>query len=204
MGGVLSHMLVADFGDLLWNEISDIPLDEFNIDSEAKQKLVDLAYFEPDEGITRVVYMSAPHLGANMAKASFSVWASDLATLPTNLVQQTTAILTPNLTGHLKLHIGKKITAIQSLRPDSPTALALAKAPYKKGVIYHSIIGDRGKGDTPNSSDGIVEYWSSHQEGAASELIVPTGHGSYKSPLAFDEMKHILREHAGLPQPESE
>ncbi len=139
-----------------------------------------------------------------MANASFSVWASSFVTLPLSLVQQTAAILSPDVAIQLKFNLGKKITAVQSLRPDSPVALALGKAPYKDGVIYHSIIGDRGKGDTPNSSDGIVEYWSSHQEGAASELIVPTGHGSYKSPLAFDEMKRILREHADLPQPKSE
>lgn len=204
MGGVLTHMLVADFGDIYWNEISDIPIDELKIDPEARKKILSLAYFDPDEGITRVVYMSAPHLGADMAKASFSALASTLVTLPASLVQQTAAILTPALKEHLKLNIGKKITAIQSLRPDSPTALALGKAPYKEGVIYHSIIGDRGKGDTPKSSDGIVEYWSSHQEGAASELIVPTGHGSYKSPLATDEMKRILRQHANLRQPKSE
>jgi hypothetical protein len=44
----------------------------------------------------------------------------------------------------------------------------------------------------------VVEYWSSHQEGAASEIIVPTGHSSYKHPDAIAEFKRILREHAGL------
>ena len=30
------------------------------------------------------------------------------------------------------------------------------KIPITPGIPYHSIIGDRGKGDTPNSSDGVV------------------------------------------------
>ena len=41
------------------------------------------------------------------------------------------------------------------------------KLPIASGVPYHSIIGDRGRGDTPKSSDGVVPYWSSHLDGAA-------------------------------------
>jgi hypothetical protein len=63
-------------------------------------------------------------------------------------------------------------------------------------VPYHSILGDRGRGDTPNSSDGFVPYSSSHLDGANSELIVPTGHDAYESPLAVDEVKRILKKHA--------
>lgn len=54
---------------------------------------------------------------------------------------------------------------------------------------------DRGRGDAPGGSDGVVEYWSSHQPGAVSELIVPTGHSSYTHPAAVAELKRILREH---------
>jgi hypothetical protein len=43
----------------------------------------------------------------------------------------------------------------------------------QKEDVHHSIIGDRGKGDTPNSSDGVVPYWSSHLATAKSEKIVP-------------------------------
>jgi hypothetical protein len=38
---------------------------------------------------------------------------------------------------------------------------------------YHSIIGDRGKGDLPNSPDGLVPYWNADLNCAKSELIVP-------------------------------
>jgi hypothetical protein len=62
----------------------------------------------------------------------------------------------------------------------------------KKGVPYHSIIGDRGKGDTPESSDGVVPYWSSHLDGAASEKIVPSGHGSNENPEGIEEFRRIL------------
>ena len=56
----------------------------------------------------------------------------------------------------LKIPLDKKVTSVQSLLPGAPMVAALDIAPYHKGVTYHSIIGDRGKGNTPNSSDGAV------------------------------------------------
>jgi hypothetical protein len=65
--------------------------------------------------------------------------------------------------------------------------------PFRAGVRRHSIIGDRGKGDTPHSSDGVVPYWSSHLEPVDSEKIVPHHHGVPDHPEAAAEVKRILR-----------
>jgi hypothetical protein len=70
---------------------------------------------------------------------------------------------------------------------------ALNKLPITPGIPYHSIIGDRGRGDTPNSSDGVVPYWSSHLSGAQSELIVNSDHGAQCNPQAIREVARILR-----------
>ncbi len=198
MGGVLTHLLVADVGNNLWAQVSDLPIEELPLTEKQAARARELAFFEPDPAVKRVVYMSAPHRGAEMATASLPGMISQLVSLPTDILMDTQALLTPAAIPHLKIDLSEKVTSVQSLRPDSPISVTLDQSPYKKGVIYHSIIGDRGKGDTPNSSDGVVEYWSSHQEGAASELIVPTGHTSYTHPKAVAEVKRILRVHAGL------
>ena len=65
------------------------------------------------------------------------------------------------------------------------------------GIPYHSIMGDRGHGDTPNSSDGIVPYWSSHLDGARSELIVNSDHGAQYNPQAIREVARILKRNLG-------
>jgi hypothetical protein len=67
--------------------------------------------------------------------------------------------------------------------------------PMAKRIPYHSIIGDRGRGDTPNSSDGVVPYWSSHLGGVESEKIVPSKHGANQNPEAIAEVMRILKEH---------
>ena len=68
--------------------------------------------------------------------------------------------------------------------------------PMTQAVRYNTIIGDRGRGDSPNSSDGVVPYWSSHMNGAQSEHIVPSGHGAHQDPQAIAEVLRILKANA--------
>lgn len=83
--------------------------------------------------------------------------------------------------------------SVDTLEPKDRFVRAVDKLPITPGIPYHSIMGDRGRGDTPNSSDGIVPYWSSHLDGAKSELIVNSGHGAQYNPQAIAEVKRILR-----------
>ena len=83
--------------------------------------------------------------------------------------------------------------SIDTLAPNNRFVLEINKFPIARGIPYHSIIGDRGRGDTPNSSDGVVAYWSSHLDGAQSELIVPSNHSSPRNPQAIAEVERILK-----------
>ena len=68
--------------------------------------------------------------------------------------------------------------------------------PLVPGIPYHTIAGDRGRGDAPDSSDGLVPYWSSHLPGAISEKIVPSHHNAQQHPVAFEEVHRILQLHS--------
>jgi hypothetical protein len=81
------------------------------------------------------------------------------------------------------------------LSPKNPLLLTLDKLPIE--AAHNSIIGDRGRGDTPQSSDGVVLYWSSHVASAQSELVVPTDHGAMNHPKAVQEIKCILLQQLG-------
>ena len=199
MGGVLSNMLITDFDTRIWREISDGPFEVVAADWPNKEAASGLLFFNYDEATQRAVFFSTPHRGANMANSNLAGALSQLAKLPKNVLLGTANFVTKGSREGLKYQSkARKLTSVQSLRPDSPILLAMDKSPKKPGVYYHSIIGDRGKGDAPESSDGVVDYWSSHLEGAESELIVPTDHRSYKDPGAVEELKRILRLHAGL------
>lgn len=201
MGGILAHTLVVDMEDHLWKQFNEnATLEQLPIEEAKKAELRKLVFFEPDQAARRAVYFSAPHRGAYMAEKGIAESLSKLAKLPSQMMRESSILLDPAISTRRSTALRMKgtYTSAQSLMPGAPMVAALDKAPYHKGVIYHSVMGDRGKGDTPNSSDGIVEYWSSHQAGAASELIVPTDHSSYKDPKAIEELKRILREHVGI------
>jgi hypothetical protein len=130
-----------------------------------------------------------------MALGTLGTIAIRLISLPVDLVSTTV-----NTVGNSVAVItgdAKRIpNSIDGLSPKNPTVKVLDSRPIE--VPHHSIIGDQGKGDTPNSSDGVVDYWSSHLKSAKSEKIVPGPHGSCELPETIDELQRLLRIHAGL------
>ena len=89
----------------------------------------------------------------------------------------------------------KEFTGLNDLDPDSSFIQALGSSRIKEGVVCHSIIGDRERADHAGGSDGIVPYSSSHLDGAASEVIVRSGHSVHRSPAAMRELLRILLLH---------
>ena len=110
-----------------------------------------------------------------MASGGIGRLAISLISLPLNLATTLHDAVTEaelvQITGSKRLP-----NSVYGLKPNNPAFKVLNSAPIS--VPYHSIIGDRGKGDSPNSTDGVVPYWSSHFDKAQSEVIVPGPDGS--------------------------
>ena len=73
-------------------------------------------------------------------------------------------------------------------------ALKLLNALELPKIPYHTIVGNT-EGTLPGGSDGVVEYASSHLDGAASEVVIKNGHSVQQNPLAIQEIRRILLEH---------
>lgn len=197
MGGNVARILATDIGDRLWNQIADVPFDRLRLAPGDREVLRAGIFWKPLPGVKNVIFVATPHRGARMADASFAQWANRLVRLPGDLLglqSRFFSALTDELQGHVALPA--RVTGIDTLSPESPLFKAWEGVPLANGAKFYSIIGDRGRGDTPNSSDGIVGYWSSHLEGAQSELIVPTGHDAQAYPGTEKEIIRILREQA--------
>ena len=81
-----------------------------------------------------------------------------------------------------------------ALSPRQPMLQILADLALGYSPTLHSIIGDRGReGPIGESSDGVVEYWSSHLDEAATETIVPAGHAMLSKPEVIEETEKLLR-----------
>lgn len=203
MGGVITRMNAIEIGDHLWNEISDKPFADLNLDDDDRAELEERIFWKPIPTMHRSIYFSAPHRGATMADSSLANFGMRLIRFPGDVFRFQKRML-ETLGGFLVLDfdVSKLFNSIGSLSPSNPIYAALDASEFKPDFKYDTVVGDRGRGDTPDSSDGIVGYWSSHLDGAEDELIVPTGHESFTHPDAIRFTGEILREHErSVPQP---
>jgi pimeloyl-ACP methyl ester carboxylesterase len=195
MGGMLTHDQVVTLTQAAWEKQMGEKA-KVIFDQQPKGSLIVRATtFRANPRIQRVVFICTPHRGSDMASGGLGKFAISLINLPGQL----TAVMKDAFTSAelLKLTGSKRLpNSVLGLRPSNPSLPVINNAPIS--VPYHSIIGDRGRGDTPNSSDGVVAYWSSHLDGAKSELIVPGPHGSCELPQTIDELDRILRLNLGL------
>lgn len=189
MGGLLSRMQVIDPGRKIWDTQFGAEADKLYAKLPANHLAKRALIFPPDPDIGREIYIAVPHRGSGLADKSLTTWFIKLLKLPTTITSAFIDIPS-NLIDRGKL------TSVAGLSPTNPLFKALDEIPIR--VPHHSIIGDRGRGDTPTSSDGVVRYWSSHLDSAQSEVIVPAGHGAYKDPGAIRELRRILLLHAGI------
>ena len=131
-----------------------------------------------------------------MATGIISSLANLLIREPTLSSQASEEMLRATNTVESELRPMRRANSVDSLSPKSRFLHAMNDIPITPGVAYNTIIGDRGRGDSPNSSDGVVPYWSSHMKGAQSEDIVPSDHSAHQNPQAIEDVLRILKRYA--------
>ncbi|HRJ71463.1 MAG TPA: alpha/beta fold hydrolase [Terrimicrobiaceae bacterium] len=192
MGGLITSLLVREGGMKLWTQFSDEKESELPLSADARKILLRMFFFQPREDIAKVVFISTPHRGSQLASLRISTFFAKFIQLPMTPLYKYRARVFAAMRPDIRKHLTPPYNSIRFLQARNPILLAILKLPMHPGVPYHSIIGDQGKGGTPDSSDGVVPYWSSHLEGAASEKIVPSGHGANENPDGIAELKRIL------------
>ena len=190
MGGIISRAEASGSGgNAVFNGV-------FGTDAPGVAKrlqkaplLRDSLIFERDKNVRRVVFVCVPHRGSNIALAGPVGFFASLIRLPNNIINAVEEVADVVTT----LDLRRPPTSIAGLSPRSPFLRALNARPID--VPHHTILGDRGRGNSPHSSDGVVPYSSGHLDTAESELVVPSDHGSFRHPAAIAEMRRILHEH---------
>jgi Alpha/beta hydrolase family len=186
MGGLLSRMQVISPGRKLWDTILGDEADAVHATMPADHIIRRSLIFQANPQIGRAVFVCVPHRGSGLADMTFAGTFSRLIRVPGRVVTAITDLPEAILKN-------RPMTGIAGLSPANPLFEALEKTPIT--VPHHSIIGDRGRGDSPNSSDGVVPYSSAHLASAESERIVPGPHGSHDIPETIQELERILELH---------
>lgn len=192
MGGCISRLLITDTDDKLWMQIFKKPPEQVPLSPESRKLFSDALIFQHRPEIGRVIFISAPLRGSELASNWLGRIGSSLVRSPIALLKAGREMFKTTTFGSGELKLKRIPNSVDTLAPTNRFVIAINTIPITPGIPYHTIMGDRGKGDAPNSSDGIVPYWSSHMQGAKSELIVPSGHGAHQNPEAIQEVRRIL------------
>ena len=200
MGGLICRLMVTDAGDKIWRTFFATPPAKTPLAGETRKVLEKAFIFNHRPDVQRVIFISTPHRGSKLATSWIGRIGAAFVRTPqgfSSIYASTKPLLIADPAAR---PLNRMPNSVDTLEPNDRFVEAVNKLPIACGIPYHSIIGDRGRRDTPNSSDGVVPYWSSHLEGAQSELIVNSDHGAQYNPQAIREVARILR--LNLTEPE--
>jgi pimeloyl-ACP methyl ester carboxylesterase len=192
MGGLVTRLMVTDSGTIFWDRYFGKPPEQVPMNAKDKQVVESVLIFRPRSNVSRVIFCSTPHRGAGLATNWVGRLGIAITRLPVSMLSLGVSAAKYVATPGDSARKPRFPTSIDTLSPKNPFVQTMNTLPIADHVPYHSIIGDRGRGDTPHSSDGVVPYWSSHLDGAQSEKIVPSEHGSHQNIQGMEEIHRIL------------
>jgi hypothetical protein len=194
---LLTKMMAAESGLRMWRVISDRPVDELAGDAEDRDRFRSALIFKPRPEVRRVVFIATPHRGSRVDQGPLGHLGSRLIRLPDPLRASYRRLIDRNAPDFFTERFRKGLpTSVDELEWRSPILVGLEELRLGTAITAHSIIADRGEPPKVGGSDGIVPYESAHVEGAASELLVSSGHLCQDRPAVISEVRRILLEHA--------
>jgi pimeloyl-ACP methyl ester carboxylesterase len=217
-GGLLTRLQVVSSGTRFWDNFSDKSFEEVDIKPETRETIGRAFFFERQEFIERVIFISTPHRGSFLADTRLGNFASRLAHAPTNLLSQSTDLARAGVdlvgsavdgsrgffglfsrqdeNARLERRLGRLPSSVDNMQPESPFTITLQSIPVDPPVYAHSIIPVLGNPPPEGQDDGVVAYSSAHLEEAQSEFIVfQSGHSTQAHPDTIQETRRILLEH---------
>ncbi len=201
MGGCISRLMITDTGDKIWQDIFGKSPSDTPLSTETRKLFSDALIFKKREDVSRVIFIAAPLGGSDIASGGLARFASSLVKSPVTLLKAgSEALQFVTATGD-SLNLKRMPNSVDTMSPKNRFVQAINKIEPAPDIPYHVIVGDRGKGGNPDRTkpvkgDGFVPYWSSHMDGAQSELTVPSSHGAHQNQQAIDEVKRVLTLHA--------
>jgi pimeloyl-ACP methyl ester carboxylesterase len=193
MGGMICRLMATDARDKIWRDYFGTAPAKTPLTGETRHLLDEMLVFNHRPEVKRVIFISTPHRGSALASGWIGRIGASLVRTPQFLAPVYTSARPILIADPAARQLNRMPNSVDTLDPHDRFVEAVNKLPLVPGIPYDSIIGDRGRGDTPNSSDGVVPYWSSHLEGAQSEAIVDSNHSSLAKPATIREVERILK-----------
>ncbi len=205
-GGLLTRLQVIDSGDAFWRTLSDVPLEDLELDDETRALLDRTMFFEAQPQLRRAVFMATPHRGSFVAGSRRVGLASHLVRMPVRLGRASADLFrSDDPEAEARRKIDRLPTSTDDMSPGAPFLRAVQERPFHPRVTVHSIIAVTDEDDPPEGQDDhVVDYESAHLEEAASEKVVISDHSVQRHPDAVAELRRILLLHLNERDPRRE
>ena len=134
MGGCMSRLLITDTGDKLWMKLFKKPPEQVPLSPEAREIFTEALIFRHRPEIGRVIFISAPLRGSDLASNWVGRIGSSLVRAPSTLLSagDSAIKITTFHSGDLKL---KRIpNSVDTLAPNNPFVKAINTIPITPGI----------------------------------------------------------------------
>jgi pimeloyl-ACP methyl ester carboxylesterase len=196
LGGVIARMLCVDSGTRLWDAAFLAPPDRVHASAADIEALQAVFLFDAYPGVTRAIFIAAPHRGSPRAANWFGRLMRVVVGKRTREIQalqriarEDPASVRPEL---LPSYRDGALNSITTLQVAQPVRAAGEKLMPRADIPYHTIAGALPRSDP--KGDGVVPLDSARLDGAQSTLVLPADHYLYDNPDAIAEVLRILRE----------
>ena len=196
LGGVVARMLCVESGDALWSTAFTVPPQTVQANTADGTDIESVFRFQPYPGISRAIFMAAPHRGSPNADLWLGRLFRALVGGRSPEIQSLSRFARdhPDMV-HEALRVTyqqARVNSISTLQVSQPIRRAGESLMPVAGIDYHTIAAFLP--DEEPASDGAVPLSSALLPGAASTLVVKSGHDIYDHDQAVVEVLRILRE----------
>ena len=198
MGGIIARLLVSDANltKKALSMMSNRQLNKYKNIPIVSQRLT----LKDIPNFNRAIFLASPHKGTEFADRWFTKAARKVIRLPgafLSAIGDTLQSQDLDFKDLLKqIDHGMIQNGPSDLSYQSKFMELTKDVTPRKGLTFHSIIGNATKSDDLNLiTDDVVPYKSAHLDGAVSEKIINGGHSIQETPEAVLELRRILRLH---------
>lgn len=201
MGGLITRLLLQQDPDWIITHSTGHGKEELlsKLSPKGIKYIDEIFRQEPLPFIRRAIFMAVPFRGAKMARRPIARLGMVLTRQTAKLriqIRNFKRIIRPLFKKEdLNIPSSLVINGIGNLDPQNAIIQSLSESQIKRDVETHSIIGSLNGECSPDASDGIVPYSSSHLDGVVSEFIVRSNHSVHKRPAVIREVLRILLLH---------
>lgn len=195
IGGLLSKLQVTHSDDVLWDAVSDKPIEALAVEPDARKRMKETLYFDPQPMIGRVISIGGIDEPSLPSASGENQIGDRLKKLPRSIKDGYTRISGSEDKRLLDLKTGVPHSANQ-FSPDSPILTATGELRFAAGITVHSIISSASKIPAADLASGEDSRDLANGSAATSTWYVAASQSDlHQADQTIRQVRRLLTDH---------